>query len=308
MLPEEIILEIFSFLEAETLIRCKLICKDWLRIALDDALWYKHCKKLYPELRSERVPNTLVESETERKTKRIIKFIKKRRLEKEGVPIKELLRPQDLNFVCKNWQELYITRKRVFNFSKFQELLEFAQDVRGFATIRYRSDFSYECFWSKGNPKGVLYTSKTIQFGKFNKENNLKQTRDGITFWHDGKFKGNSYEGEYSRNQKHGYGVYRFSNGDKYFGIFKNENKYYGKYIYKNGDVYVGYYKNDGNEGKMDNGYYIWKSGKRKGDVYIGNYEDGKRDGFGIYLYSNKSYYCGLWKDNKKIQGFKRKL
>ncbi|MGO0807401.1 hypothetical protein ACTPEF_26660, partial [Clostridioides difficile] len=35
------------------------------------------------------------------------------------------------------------------------------------------------------------------------------------------------------------------------------------------------------------------------GDLYKGEFVDGKKNGFGIYIFSSKEKYEGLWKDDK---------
>ena len=66
----------------------------------------------------------------------------------------------------------------------------------------------------------------------------------------------------------------------------------YGEFRWKEGKRYYGYYKNDKKNGF---GMYYWPDDK----FYIGFWRDGKQHGFGKYMKGNAVKY-GLWVDGKK--------
>ena len=97
-----------------------------------------------------------------------------------------------------------------------------------------------------------------------------------------------------SRLEKEGYGFYRFSNNDIYFGSFKYDERNY-------------------------NGFYIWpqeeKNGKIHTESYHGFWKDNKKYKYGIYLWldedednedfekANFSAYVGKFDGNNFIRG-----
>ena len=53
----------------------------------------------------------------------------------------------------------------------------------------------------------------------------------------------------------------------------------------------------------MKNRYDTKNENKFFRDRYVGQWKDGKRDGYGVFYYSNGNIYEGQWKENKK-EGF----
>ena len=81
------------------------------------------------------------------------------------------------------------------------------------------------------------------------------------------------YTGEFKNCEKHGHGIYQYSDGRRYGGAWKN-NLREGKGIY---------------------------SSANDGSIYDGNWEKGKMNGYGHFTYSPMgSEYCGNWKDGLK--------
>ena len=165
--------------------------------------------------------------------------------------------------------------------------------------------YGYSLYWWK--------ETKEVYFGNFN-----KNLRDGVgmDILGDGSGSllncpnGKVYVGEYKNNKKHGTGSVYDKNGKLiYYGKFFND-KPTGKYPmqetwaqytfetinYIEGDKYVGELKNGKPHGK---GMVIWAEGF--GIVWYGEWADGKRDGYGIYIYGNGSEFSkGKWKHNTK--------
>lgn len=99
------------------------------------------------------------------------------------------------------------------------------------------------------------------------------------------------YKGELKDGKRHGYGTYKYANGDLYEGEWE-DNKWHGSGTYKfaNGEVYQGEFKDGKRHG---NGTY--KSAD--GTTYVGGYKAGARHGNGIL--KNRSGHIihnGEWK------------
>ena len=45
-IPKELLVTIFSFLEAEDLVNCSLVCKIWKRLASNPILWFEFAKSV----------------------------------------------------------------------------------------------------------------------------------------------------------------------------------------------------------------------------------------------------------------------
>ena len=76
------------------------------------------------------------------------------------------------------------------------------------------------------------------------------------------------YEGEFAMDQKHGQGKLRFNKGGVFTGRFKKDKMREGKLQYQDGSFYEGLLR------------------------------DGKRCGFGLYVFSDKSQYEGQWESD----------
>jgi len=71
----------------------------------------------------------------------------------------------------------------------------------------------------------------------------------------------------------------------------------YGEFTWKDGKKYIGNYTNDRKEGF---GIYYWSNPVR---VYIGFWKNGKQDGFGKYI-NNKGTKYGVWENGERKAWF----
>ena len=106
-------------------------------------------------------------------------------------------------------------------------------------------------------------------------------------------FADGSYDGEINHDgQKHGFGIYRWSDGSIFEGNFENDLRHgKGKFLWSNGESYDGDYLQDQRTGK---GIYSWSDGSH----YSGDFISGKRHGYGTFSSSSGSVYQGDWFDD----------
>ena len=116
----------------------------------------------------------------------------------------------------------------------------------------------------------------------------------------------------YSSSWNNCIGTHNYSNGDKYFGEYK-DGWADGKGIYTHdGRRYIGEFKNDTltgkglitfpdgdvffgevNDGNRIYGRYFWKNG----DMYVGGWQNNLKNGNGIHTYISGTIEEGVWKD-----------
>ena len=108
---------------------------------------------------------------------------------------------------------------------------------------------------------------------------------------------GDTYKGQLnSEKKRHGYGLYKMSNGTVYCGQFDNGHPCgIGHYTYASGDQYFGQIAE-----KDLNGYGKYVS--KNGTIHEGYYKDGSRNGYGRMWAPNKSFFSGMYK-NDVIEG-----
>jgi len=107
-----------------------------------------------------------------------------------------------------------------------------------------------------------------------------------ITLWqmlHQGKEDNlpAQYIGKWNRGQKHGKGIYFFSNGDKYEGNWKHgEQSGEGKYFFSTGDSFEGKWRNGKIHGK---GIYTYPGGEK----FVGEWKEGEKNIQGTIILSD---------------------
>ncbi|MHB1146861.1 MAG: retroviral-like aspartic protease family protein [Lutibacter sp.] len=92
-----------------------------------------------------------------------------------------------------------------------------------------------------------------------------------------------------------GFGIYKWENGQKYSGYFKN-NDFSGTstFLFSNGNTYVGEFLNNKFHGK---GTYTFTNG----DNYVGEWKDDNYDGQGTFTFSTGGKTEGIWKNGEYI-------
>jgi hypothetical protein len=132
--------------------------------------------------------------------------------------------------------------------------------------------------------------------GCFAQSNLQPCPQDQNAFWNNcyGTFKfsnGDKYVGQFKDDKRHGQGTLTFSNGNKYVGEYKDNKRHgQGTYTFSDGNKYVGEFRDGDFNGQ---GTYTWTSGTK----YVGQFKDDKRNGQGTLTFSNGNKYVGEFRD-----------
>jgi len=292
----ELLLHIFSFLDAQDLCRCAKVCSFWSIVSEDHTLWRDLChSNKYPVQELNHVAekfNTQCSDVVEVKlqTSKVGPtwigtwkqayqwfYVSKRRIFKEGE--------------IKNGQGSYTW---IFNptmvlpdvLRSMQQQLDFY-----FSHKKLGITCTYEGEWKDDMPHGL----------------GLKIWSDGASFvgsWNGGRFhgygthswaSGNKYEGMWKNHMRNGYGSNTWPQKDCYEGDWLDDQKDgYGIYVWPDGRRYEGQWKKDKRTGF---GIYYWS---KLGCKYIGSWENDRREGHGKFCWSDGDYFEGSWCDGKR--------
>ena len=109
------------------------------------------------------------------------------------------------------------------------------------------------------------------------------------------EYSNGSYEGEMKDGEPHGFGTYRWNDGDIYTGEYVNGVRHgKGKFVFASGNYYDGEWANEKYHG---HGIYCWSDG----DSFEGEWKNGKRHGEGKWTYADGRYYTGVWENGESI-------
>ena len=109
------------------------------------------------------------------------------------------------------------------------------------------------------------------------------------------EYSNGSYEGEMKDGEPHGFGTYRWNDGDVYTGEYVNGVRHgKGKFVFASGNYYDGEWANEKYHG---HGIYHWSDG----DEFEGEWKNGKRHGEGKWTYADGRYYTGVWENGESI-------
>ena len=174
---------------------------------------------------------------------------------------------------------------------------------------------TYSGDWAGGKPNGqgkFLRGNGDIYEGGF--ENGLQNGYGEYTWangdvykgeWKNGKRDGQGkmiygnynvyYEGSWEDDKRDGQGMMAYDTGDFYGGAWEDDKRNgQGKYLWANGDVYEGNWVNNMQSGQ---GKYTWANG----NVYEGDFVNDKFNGQGTVTFTDGSVMSGTWKDDKLV-------
>ena len=138
---------------------------------------------------------------------------------------------------------------------------------------------------------------------------------------------GGKYDGQVnSKGERHGYGVYTWSNGSKFEGEWRHGDMTFGRRTWKplstddspaieyegtfhdrewHGYGRMVYFNGQEYEGEVSlgfhHGYGKWST--KEGHKYEGQWKHGTRHGWGIYMWSSAEKYEGDWEEDN-VQGY----
>ena len=207
-----------------------------------------------------------------------------------------------------------------------------SSQVGSFVTGKYKLEIWYEDMKIYQTSFTIKDEENALSIGKWRSA--LKKCNDYATQ----EFNNSSYKGQLWENSRSGMGMYYWEKGSCYIGNWRSGNQYgMGMYIsceeneIRNcplGMYYVGEWSSDEKSGKGscydrygnliyrgtfaddwptqtypmtgNNTYKFECIEYPGGDCYIGETMDRKRDGRGVYIWSNGNMWYGSWLDDKK--------
>ena len=200
--------------------------------------------------------------------------------------------------------------------SKGQKLISGYYDnnfIKGFGIITISSDEIYKYRGDFGGNNKLEGFGEEITATDFYKGQFYDSYRIGIG-QSQSMANNSTYFGDWSYDQKNGFGQELYSNQDSYEGQYKNNNKNgIGSYIHKDSNLrYTGNFKDNKRHGhgklESDSYFYYGKFerdkpnglGMLKNDTgsYFGEFKDGLRDGLGTEK-ADTYFYKGEWKADK---------
>ena len=160
-------------------------------------------------------------------------------------------------------------------------------------TYNKEDKITYKGYWEKGLLEGIgqEFNELFLYEGYFI---NSKRNGFGVQIY---KNEDEKYEGEWKVDKYEGFGIYYFSNGNKYIGQWKNSAKEgFGQLIWANNiKKYMGFFKNDEKNGL---GIYLYK----KDCISICFWEEGKKQGLEKCIINKEKLVYKRWENNKLIE------
>eukprot|EP01119_Soliformovum_irregulare_P013665 TRINITY_DN3665_c0_g1_i1.p1 TRINITY_DN3665_c0_g1~~TRINITY_DN3665_c0_g1_i1.p1 ORF type:complete len:384 (+),score=70.29 TRINITY_DN3665_c0_g1_i1:43-1152(+) len=244
LLPVELILDIFSFLDPRSLYECRAVCWVFRRCGEDDKVWRRLCIMrgfdpfwLHPHLHQYRPNNLKLEGKAY-----------------EDVCLKDWKTLIDEAEINANWHEVW---KWYHLAERKHDDAEVDADGSVVATKEMPDGSLYKGEFKSGEREGKgtqRWTEGDLYQGCW-----LKGKRSGIGrhSWPDGHL----YCGQYLDDRRNGFGVFLWPDKRQYRGEYLDDQRNgLGQFLWPNGDQYYGMYKNSSRNGR---GIFTWADGRR---------------------------------------------
>eukprot|EP01118_Nematostelium_gracile_P008318 TRINITY_DN2757_c0_g1_i3.p1 TRINITY_DN2757_c0_g1~~TRINITY_DN2757_c0_g1_i3.p1 ORF type:complete len:457 (+),score=99.68 TRINITY_DN2757_c0_g1_i3:167-1537(+) len=284
VLPPELIIHLFVFLDLQALGRCHSVCKLWSKLAADDQIFKQMCIKYnYNQMRK-----------PEYKTWKWV-------CECHKIVFKD----------NKNGCGTFVFPEEGTYFGQWKD-----NKRSGYGVHRWNDGSMYEGQWEDDNRSGLgkmTWADGQCYDGMW--KNGRKEGK-GIEVWSDGR----KYVGDYVASNMHGTGTYTWPGGDFYVGEWRNDNIHgHGAYTWNNGSVYDGEWAFDEHTGF---GTYTCPSGESyqghwqgnlrhgigkekwfNGTEYCGEWRDNRKHGKGVFTWPDGDTFRGEWIEGKRSKG-----
>ena len=186
--------------------------------------------------------------------------------------------------------------------------------------VKYEGDFQRGEMSGEGKyewPDGSVYLGGVrngLRHGHGWFENSVSQMYEGE--WQEGRRHGRGrmtydkagavwYEGYWEEGMRCGYGKMVYASGNQYLGQWVGDKKE-GKGVMlwmDRSETYVGWWRSDLCEGLGEHFYDSHgdiTTAYQVTNIYRGEFQEGLRNGYGTFFYSDGSQYSGLWSNNLK--------
>lgn len=217
--------------------------------------------------------------------------------------------------------QVFSELERIYNYEMYKGLKKALDDYFYTQVLAYhRIKLSY---YPKARELLQRYDSKTYKTTSYNKNQIFATVTQGVIngFGRASYHNGDSYEGAFELNKRHGKGVYFWKDGSRYEGDFEDNKMsgkgtrhyasgsvYTGDFVegkkhgtgslnFVNGDNYTGQWEYDDMSGS---GTYTWATG----DAYSGRFELDERVGKGTLVLKSGEVYEAEWSDGKMVDRF----
>ncbi len=191
--------------------------------------------------------------------------------------------------------------------------------IEGEGKAVYKNGDVYEGEFKAGlrDGKGTLSSSGVVVYDGEWKDN--VEEGSGINYFPESKGR---YEGEFKAGKREGNGIYYWEGGSRYegkwengirngMGVFYGEDGTISPQIWLKDELAANLIWNAETWAEPDGTIYTGRkiNGKIEGygrsvdsnrSIYLGEFKDGKREGKGIFYFYNGDYYEGEWKDDSR--------
>jgi len=212
-----------------------------------------------------------------------------------------------------NWQNGKCNGQGVYFFADGASYVgEFIDNTfEGYGILINPKNERYEGYWKTGQKEGIgtFYASNgTVKLGRWHKDEFAQADTShlnrclsgdcndgfGIYVWSNGE----RYEGNWQNNKRNGKGLNYYITGAKYDGFWKDDLKDgAGTYFYSTDspyEKYTGFFEDDAISGQ---GTFVF----RNGDRYVGTFKNDMFDGNGTFFYTNGLKKTGKWKNDSFV-------